>query len=39
MKSIVARTWGKPIVRNLTTLFFQNKKGEIIRFDRPISEN
>ena len=35
MESIAARTWGKPNAQSITTLFFQNSRGQIVRFDRP----
>ncbi|WP_259699801.1 hypothetical protein [Pseudomonas protegens] len=36
MKSIADRVWGKPNAKNIHTLFFQDSKGQIHRFDRPI---
>ncbi|MBD2812596.1 hypothetical protein ID853_17345, partial [Xenorhabdus sp. Vera] len=35
MKGIADRIWGKPNVKNINTLFFQDSKGKIHRFDRP----
>ncbi|MCX8740004.1 hypothetical protein J3U56_11785 [Gilliamella sp. B2824] len=32
---IANRTWGKPSANNINTLFFQDSKGQIIRYDRP----
>ncbi|OTQ67851.1 hypothetical protein B6D17_11170, partial [Gilliamella apis] len=39
MQSIASRTWGKPTANNINTLFFQNSKGQVIRFDRPSIRN
>ncbi|WP_206194072.1 VENN motif pre-toxin domain-containing protein, partial [Serratia microhaemolytica] len=39
MSSIAARVWGKPNVKNVNTLFFQDATGQIHRFDRPIGGN
>lgn len=36
IQEIVARAWGKSSTENISKLFFQNKEGHIIRFDRPI---
>ncbi|WP_414158731.1 hemagglutinin repeat-containing protein [Pseudomonas sp. BNK-45] len=36
MKSIADRVWGKPNAKNIHTLFFQDSKGQIHRFDRPV---
>ncbi|WP_080418024.1 hemagglutinin repeat-containing protein [Burkholderia ubonensis] len=36
MVSIAARTWGKPNGYGFNTIFFQNSKGQIFRFDRPV---
>src|SRR5699024_4544830 len=35
MNSIASRVWGKPNVKNINTIFFQDSKGQIHRFDRP----
>lgn len=35
MTEIANRTWGKPSANNINTLFFQDSKGQIIRYDRP----
>ncbi|MWN32950.1 hypothetical protein GQ595_10910, partial [Gilliamella sp. Pra-s54] len=35
IQSIVNRTWGKPGAKNINTLFFQDSKGQITRYDRP----
>ncbi|RDT47571.1 hypothetical protein DXF93_29395, partial [Escherichia coli] len=37
MQSMSSRLWGKPSVKNINTLFFQDSKGQIYRFDRPIT--
>lgn len=37
MQSISSRLWGKPSVKNINTLFFQDSKGQVYRFERPIS--
>jgi len=39
MQSIASRTWGKPTANNINTVFFQNSKGQVIRFDRPSIRN
>ncbi|EQC00007.1 hemagglutinin-related protein [Photorhabdus temperata subsp. temperata M1021] len=39
IQSVVARTWGKPTANNINTLFFQNSKGQIVRYDRPNIRN
>lgn len=36
MASIAARIWGKPNANSLTTLFFQQPDGTIVRFNRPV---
>lgn len=38
MQSIAMRTWGKPSANNINTLFFQDSKGNVVRFDRPIKK-
>ncbi|MGG4665494.1 VENN motif pre-toxin domain-containing protein [Providencia vermicola] len=35
MNSIVARTWNKPGANNINSLFFQDSKGNMVRYDRP----
>lgn len=35
MMEISNRTFGKPSARNINTLFFQDSKGQIYRYDRP----
>jgi filamentous hemagglutinin len=36
MNTIASRVWGKPNVKNINTIFFQDSKGQIHRFDRLI---
>ncbi|WVD70265.1 hypothetical protein RHO14_07840 [Orbus wheelerorum] len=36
MEQMAGRVWGKPNVKNINTLFFQDSKGQIHRFDRPV---
>jgi len=36
MQEIAARTWGKPTVDNINTIYFQGSNGAIVRLDRPI---
>jgi len=35
MATVAARTWGKPTVQNIQTIFFQKPDGSIVRFNRP----
>ncbi|WP_416135287.1 hypothetical protein [Buttiauxella ferragutiae] len=37
MQSMSSRLWGKPSVKNINTLFFQDSKGQVYRFERPAS--
>ncbi|SCC32967.1 CdiA C-terminal domain-containing protein [Gilliamella intestini] len=37
INTIASRVWGKPNVKNINTIFFQDSKGQIHRFDRPIN--
>ncbi|MCD1125589.1 hemagglutinin repeat-containing protein, partial [Jinshanibacter sp. LJY008] len=37
MQSMSSRLWGKPSVKNINTVFFQDSKGQIYRFERPAS--
>ncbi|WP_258554916.1 VENN motif pre-toxin domain-containing protein [Pragia fontium] len=37
MQSMSSRLWGKPSIKNINTLFFQDSKGQIYRFERPTS--
>ncbi|MDK2377730.1 hypothetical protein [Serratia fonticola] len=35
MSGIASRVWGKPNIKNINTLFFQDSTGKVYRFDRP----
>lgn len=39
MEQMANRVWGKPSVKNINTLFFQDSSGRIHRFDRPKKGN
>lgn len=35
MSGIASRVWGKPNIKNINTLFFQDSTGKVYRFERP----
>lgn len=35
MSGIASRVWGKPNIKNINTLFFQDSTGKVYRIDRP----